>query len=260
MQSKKAVTHSSFINYQPQFSNSSTKRAYISTDEGRATIMIQPQQGQAYKADFTGKINSLANLHFSPDDNFLIASINNQLQLFNEKDRRWKRLIPEKNNIHYVYYSNNQNIIFSSDVSGDWQIWRFDISSSKLFQITQNGGYSAQGNINDGYLYLTKFNYPGLYRLNLETGKENAVLVDFPITSWNKWQLRNNTIYFNRDKGVSALDITSNTESVILPHFEGTPSSFSVSFDEQYLQHAIIEESSANIWSIDTKNSVEALD
>lgn len=260
LQSKQAVTHSSFINYKPQFANRSNKHAYISTDEGKSAILIQPQHGQVYKAEFADKINSLANLHFSPDDNLLVASINNQLQLFNEKDKQWKILVPGRNDIHYVHYANNKNIIFSSDISGDWQIWRLDMSSGDLSQITQKGGYSAQGDINDGYLYLTKFNYPGLYRLNLNTGQEDAVLADFPITSWNKWQVRKNTIYFNRDKGISALDIKSNTERVILPHFEGTPSAFSVSFDEQHLQHAIIEESSANIWSIETMNSLGAQD
>ncbi|GAA6171317.1 hypothetical protein NBRC116592_09870 [Colwellia sp. KU-HH00111] len=260
LQSKQAVTYSSFVNYQPQFANSSNKRAYLSTNEGESVIMMQPLQGQAYKAEFAGKINSLANLHFSPDDRLLVASINSQLQLFNEKDKQWKSLIPGRNDIHYVHYSNSKNIIFSSDISGDWQIWRLDLSSGVLSQITQKGGYSAQGNINDGYLYLTKFNYSGLYRLNLNTGQEEVVLADFPITSWNKWQVRNNTIYFNRDKGISALDTTSNTERVILPSIEGTPSAFSVSFDEQYLQHPIIEESSANIWLIETINSIKAQD
>ncbi|MEW6982229.1 winged helix-turn-helix domain-containing protein [Colwelliaceae bacterium 6471] len=250
---KQAVTHSSFLNYKPKFANRSLKSAYISTDEGDANIIIQPEKGLAYKAGYRDTVNYIGNFHFSPDDNFLIANINNQLQRFNEKDRQWQTLISEKNRIHYVHYSNEKDIIFSSDVNGDWQIWHLDTNNGKLLQLTKHGGYSAQGDINDGYLYLTKFNHAGLFRLNINTGQEETILTDFPITSWNKWEVRENTLYFIRGANVFAFDTILKTEKTILSQLESTPSSFSVSFDEQYLQHAIIEESSANIWSIETR-------
>jgi Tol biopolymer transport system component len=255
--SKSAVTHSSFLNYHPTFANRSNKQAYISTDDGEKAIMIKPENGPAYKTDFKDKINNLSNYHFSPDDRSLVASINSQLQLFDEKTRQWKTLIPEYKNIHYVHYSNEDNIIFSSDISGDWQIWRLNTRSGQLIQLTQSGGYSAQGNIDDGYLYLTKFNYPGLYRINIATGREDTLLANFPITSWNKWQVRANTIYFIRDKNILALNADSKIETVVLPLIDSTPSSFSVSFNERSLQHVIVEESSANIWSIEPMKTTE---
>jgi len=250
------VTHSSFLNFQPQFANLSMKRAYISTDDGNTAIMIQPELGKAYKADFKGEIKRVANFHWSPDDNYLIATINSQLQIFTEKNKRWQILLSEQKNIHYVHFSNNDNIIFSSDVSGDWQIWHFNISSGKLTQLTEKGGYSAQGNIDNGYLYLTKFNYSGLYRLNLITGEEEKLIADFKLTSWKKWQVRADTIYYVAEKAINAFDTKQNTNKAVLTHNPLAPVSFSVSFDEQYIQREIIEESSANIWLIDIKENM----
>lgn len=252
-QSAQPVTHSSFINYHPQFANLSKKSAYLSTDNGDTAIMIKREGEQAYRADFTKKIKKVANFHWSPDDNYLIATINSQLQLFSEKNKQWQVLVPENKNIHYVHFSNNENIIFSSDISGDWQIWRLHLNSGKLTQLTDKGGYSAQGDLDNDYLYLTKFNHSGLYRLNLKTGKEEKLITDFKLTSWGKWKLRANTIYYVNEKSIIAFDTKQNISRVVIIHNERAPSSFSVSFDERYIQREVIEESSANIWLIDTK-------
>jgi DNA-binding winged helix-turn-helix (wHTH) protein/Tol biopolymer transport system component len=252
-QSVQPVTHSSFINYHPQFANLSKKSAYISTNGGDIAIMIKREGEQAYKAGFTKKIKGVANFHWSPDDNYLVASINGQLQLFNEKSKQWQKLAPENNKAHYVHFTNNENVLFSSDISGDWQIWRLHINSGRLTQLTETGGYSAQGNIDNGYLYLTKFNHAGLYRLNINTGDEETLIADFPLTSWRKWQVRANSIYYVREKGIYAFDTEKKVNRIVLKHNDRVPSSFSVSYDEQHIQREVVEESSANIWLIDTK-------
>jgi DNA-binding winged helix-turn-helix (wHTH) protein/Tol biopolymer transport system component len=252
---EKPVTYSSFLNYQPQFANLSDKRAYISTNDGNISIIIQPEHGLPYKADFNNEIKRIANFHWSPDDNYLIATINSQLHLFNEKNKQWQALLPDQKNIHYGHFSNTSNIIFSSDITGDWQIWSLDIDSNKSTQLTKNGGYSAQGNIDNGYLYLTKFNHAGLYQINLNTGEEQALISDFKITSWKKWQVRTGTIYYETQKSINALNLKNKNIEVVLPHNGRAPTSFSVSFNKQYIQREVIEESNANIWQIYTKSN-----
>ncbi len=88
-----------------------------------------------------------------------------------------------------------QNILFSSETSGDWQIWQLHLATGKLSQLTKNGGYSVQGDLASGFLYLSKFNFSGLYRLNLATGEEEGLIEAFKITDWNKWQLRSDSLY-----------------------------------------------------------------
>lgn len=250
---KTAITNSSFVNYRPQFANTSYKTAYTSTDEGKTSIVLKAESGAAFKTNFTQVIKNLASIHWSPDDNYLAASINSQLQLFNIKTKQWQTLLPQQKNIHYVHFANNENIIFSSDISGDWQIWRLHISSGQLKQLTENGGYSAQGDPDSGFIYFTKFNHTGMYKLNLISGGEEKVINDFKITSWNKWKLRDETIYYSDDKGIKTFNTKSQTTNLILEHSERPPASFSVSFDQKYLQREIIEESSANIWAVETK-------
>jgi transcriptional activator of cad operon len=250
--SAKAITHSGFMNFRPKYANTSLKKAYISTDDGDYSVMIAPTTGTPYQASLKTPINNFGNLHWSPDDKYLIASINNQLHLFDEKEKKWQILLSELNSIHFVYYSDEQHILFSSDHSGDWQIWSYDLVSHSLSQITKAGGYSVQGNIKNDYIYLTKFNHPGIYKLNLLSHEETSLLEDFKITSWNKWVLRSGDIYYIAKSGIMLFNELENTEKLVLPIKNRAPDTFTVSFDQQYLLKEKIEHSDANIWQIYT--------
>ncbi|GLX79822.1 hypothetical protein tinsulaeT_31620 [Thalassotalea insulae] len=253
LNSKRAITATNFVNYHPQLANRSNKVAYLSTDNGEAQVMVKPENANAFKTQFQEKVKSLANFHWSPDDNYLIASINNELHMFNEQTRLWRQLLSENHNVHFVYFANQEQLIFSSDYSGDWQIWQLDINNGQVSQLTTSGGYSAQGDPNDGYLYLTKFNAVGLYRLNLATKEEQLIIGDFPRTSWKKWQLRAGTIYYMNERHIMAFDIKRETNQTVMSYGERAQVLFSVSYDEKSLQHAVIEQSNSNIWLLKMK-------
>lgn len=244
------VTNSRFTNYRPVYGNTSNKVAYISTDSGQIELVIQPPQTKAYRFSCDQTIRNLGNYHWSPDDKRLAASINGQLFIYDEAQQRCRRLLPELNNIHYVHYANENTLLFSSDHTGDWQIWMLALGTGQLTQLTQAGGYSVQGDPRDGYLYLTKYNFPGLFRLNIKAQQEQQLIDNLDITAWNRWHKRDGQLYFIDKQQISQLDLESESISSVLVHEGRAPTSFSISFDHRLLLKEKLEGSSAHLWSL----------
>lgn len=73
------------------------------------------------------------------------------------------------------FSKDGKNIYFSSDASGDWQIWSYQLKNKNLTQITKAGGYRVNVNKN-GQIYFTKYRQPGIWRLNLKDGIEEKII------------------------------------------------------------------------------------
>ncbi|MDO6426366.1 winged helix-turn-helix domain-containing protein [Thalassotalea sp. 1_MG-2023] len=114
------------------------------------------------------------------------------------------------------YFSDQaDNIIYSSNKSGQWQLWLFDRASKKHQQITQNGGYS--GRVINNTLYFTKYSRDGLWTKNLSGQEEQLLLKDFSLLNWLNWQLVGDHIYFYRaDSGIWQYSITNKDEKLLM--------------------------------------------
>jgi DNA-binding winged helix-turn-helix (wHTH) protein/Tol biopolymer transport system component len=248
VQNKKAITNSSFLNYQMQFANLSKKIAYLSTDSGEFEIFIKREGEQKFNTHFPEPVKVRTNLDWSSNDELLVAGINHRLYLYDVKKDKWRMLLADDNSIHYVHFIDDENIAFSSKKSGQWQIWQVNLTTEKATQVTTLGGYSMQYNSNEEAMYITKYNVSGIFKLDLRTGTEIEILPHHKITSWNKWQLRGNKIYYINKKSLHQLDLDTQNDRVISTFELKAPVSFSVSFDHSVLQRELVESSSANIW------------
>ncbi len=74
------------------------------------------------------------------------------------------------NEVAPVFSPDGSEVVFGSDRSGTWQIW----SSEKDEPLTSDGGYAARFS-KDGALYFSKFDSPGLHRLDSKSGAEARV-------------------------------------------------------------------------------------
>jgi len=250
-----AITQSSFINYSPWFANQSLKSAYVSTDKGESSIMIRQVDGNTTDTHFPTTIKSISNAHWSPNDRLLVAGLNNQLYVYDEVTTQWQNYLPNNHSVHYVHFLNDNEILYSTDVDGDWQVWRLDLTDSVTAKITNAGGYSVQASKDGVTLYITKFNHAGLYRHNLETGEEEVVLPELQITSWGRWQLRDDTIYYLVKDALEAYEINTNERYSVLHYAQYRPMSFSVAHDQQTVVLDVTESSTANIWQMDVDNA-----
>ncbi|QFU20670.1 winged helix-turn-helix domain-containing protein [Shewanella eurypsychrophilus] len=243
-----ALTHADSVSHTAKFANLSQYFAYISDKSGTPNIYIGYEGKQDIATNFQPKITSINHLAWSPDDKYLAASINDSLYIYERAENQWRAVAPKFNKVHFVHYANNQQILFSAEKEGSWQIWSLTLNDMKVEQVSHSGGYSVQSDRAGLKILLTKFNHPGLYELNLHTMKEVIVLSDFKITSWNRWQLIGEHLYFISDKQLIKYNLATKETQSIAEFSQNQPEHFSISFDEQELIQTQIDESKSKIW------------
>lgn len=154
-------------------------------------------------------------------------------------------------------------IYFSSNRTGEWQIWRMRPGDPEARPITRRGGFApfeAPGG--ESVYYAKGRSQAGLCRVHLPGGDEECVTAAPPRGLWGYWAVAESGLYFldfERENvsllnvaGVtlSRFDWVSNNVSVVR-HIEGvrtTPyAGIAVSPDESWLVFTQLEHSSGNI-------------
>ncbi|MEM9533280.1 MAG: winged helix-turn-helix domain-containing protein [Pseudomonadota bacterium] len=93
------------------------------------------------------------------------------------------------------------SVLYASNRSGDWQIWRLDRASGERTQLTVNGGTLPVDPLDDGWVYYTKLSVYGLWRIPLAGGEEELVthLVEF--YNQDSWVLNERGIFLTLIRG-----------------------------------------------------------
>ncbi len=129
----------------------------------------------------------------------------------------YQQIFPEIHHSYVVNYDtrNNTDIVYSSNQSGQWQLWHYQRAKDKHSQLTFRGGYS--GRIMGEYLYYSKFAVDGLWRKKLTEPTEVLIVKDFSRINWLNWHIINNQVYFYRQaSGIWQYDINTGTELLLM--------------------------------------------
>lgn len=83
------------------------------------------------------------------------------------------------------------------DRSGEWQVWRMPADGGPAVQLTRGGGYRALESPDGRWLYYTRWQADGLWRMPREGGDEERVLGE-ELKSWNwgNWAVAAAGVYF----------------------------------------------------------------
>ncbi|WP_010605889.1 winged helix-turn-helix domain-containing protein [Pseudoalteromonas maricaloris] len=147
------------------------------------------------------------------------------------------------------YSQDNNEIIYSSERSGSWQLWSLNLITNQHQQLTTQGGYS--GYKLNNVLYFTKFTQPGIWQL--EDGQESVVVTDVPVRNWLNWRLRDNALYYEKDKSIWRFDLKTKQEKLYFT----PPQRFIGQFD--ILQNGDVvfselKQPSGELWQLAVKN------
>lgn len=156
-----------------------------------------------------------------------------------------KQLLGAEYKANVVNLDNaSKSTVFSSDRSGDWQLWQYDLTKNTLEQLTNDGGYS--GIIAGNDLYFTRYHQPGLWRKSLNGREAELLIPDLDVVNWLNWQIDQQFIYFYRpDSGIWQYSISSKQEQLVLPVGENFVHQFHVS--GQYIHVVERRRSEGNI-------------
>jgi Tol biopolymer transport system component len=88
-------------------------------------------------------------------------------------------------------------IYFYSDRGGGpFQLWKRQVNGGPPIQVTKNGGVFAAESADGRFLYYSKFEGAGIWRMPLNGGEEIHVLNQPAGDDWWNWTLARNGIYF----------------------------------------------------------------
>jgi Tol biopolymer transport system component len=87
-------------------------------------------------------------------------------------------------------------IYFYSDRGGSFQVWKVRFPEGSLQQVTKNGGVFASESADGRFLYFSKYEVSGIWKVPL-SGGEGARVLDQPAgDDWWNWALTADGIYF----------------------------------------------------------------
>ncbi len=119
------------------------------------------------------------------------------------------------NELAPVFSPDGKEVLFGSDRSGTWEIW----SSEKDEPLTADGGYRARYSPDGGMIYFTKFDSPGLHRLDLKSGAESKIGGSGTLADAFSWTFdEGGVLFFGAGEGkvlLVRLDLSSNALSTL---------------------------------------------
>ena len=104
--------------------------------------------------------------------------------------------IPGADNLSPSWSRDGKWLYFASKTGTEaFQIWRIPVQGGAPVQITRHGGISAVESTDGRYLYYSKFEEGGVWRMAVE-GREETKVLDIGGDGWPNWALSSEGIYF----------------------------------------------------------------
>lgn len=130
--------------------------------------------------------------------------------------------IPGADNLSPSWSRDGKFLYFASKSGGEaFQIWRMPVDGQAPVRLTKHGGISAVESFDGRYLYYSKYEQGGVWRMPLHgSGEETEVLGDAGHGGWPNWALSPEGIYFLKfgkfpEAAIELLDFrTGKTEAI----------------------------------------------
>jgi Tol biopolymer transport system component/DNA-binding winged helix-turn-helix (wHTH) protein len=145
--------------------------------------------------------------------------------------------IPGSDNLSPSWSRDGKWIYFASKHGGEaFQIWKMPFAGGAPVELTKHGGISPVESMDGRYLYYSKYERSGIWRMPLkESGEESQVLSDIDPGSWPNWALSPEGIYFLKFQKFRAeiafFDFADNKIHVVWPLEKETGWGMSLSGD-----------------------------
>ena len=108
--------------------------------------------------------------------------------------------IPGADNLSPSWSRDGQWIYFASKRGSEpFQLWKMSVHGGSPIKLTKNGGISGVESFDGRFLYYSKYETGGVWRMPIEGGEESRVLDEVGGGgSWPNWALTSDGIYFLR--------------------------------------------------------------
>jgi len=139
---------------------------------------------------------------WSPDEKWIAfdyrsSAHRGQIYLIDSEGRNLRRLSSDDSHTDCVpsWSRDGKAVYFASNRSGNWQVWRREISTGKETQITQHGGFAAFESYDAKTLYYSKLDRGGLWKMPVGSGQELLVTDSLHLGYWGNFAVTDNGLY-----------------------------------------------------------------
>lgn len=110
---------------------------------------------------------------------------------------RLRPTIPGADNLSPSWSRDGKWLYFASK-SGDepFQLWKMPVQGGAPVKLTNNSGISPVESSDGRFLYYSKYEQGGVWRIPMQGGEEREILSDVEGGGWPNWALTSNGIYF----------------------------------------------------------------
>ena len=241
---------SSKLELMPRLANLSDRAAMLSTRQGKHQLWLKTADNtDASLVDLPIDIG-FSRLVWSADDSQLLFSKQGAIYSLNTSNNLLSKILDEAHNAYVVNIGEHENqLIYSSDKSGQWQLWLRDRLTNQERQITSNGGYS--GYIYNGQLIYSKFHQDGLWQKSLDSDSESLLLAEFDKINWLNWHIRaDNLYYYQPNSGVWRYNFQSSKQQLVLARNDAFIHQFHVSANQQHIYFVQKEPNQGDIYKM----------
>jgi Tol biopolymer transport system component/DNA-binding winged helix-turn-helix (wHTH) protein len=123
------------------------------------------------------------------------AAQRTQIYLVDSEGRNLRRLSDDYRDGVPSWSRDGNAVYFASNRSGNWQVWRREISTGKETQITQHGGFAAFESYDAKTLYYAKFDRGGIWKMPVGGGQEVLVTDSLHVGYWGNFAVTDNGLY-----------------------------------------------------------------
>ena len=89
---------------------------------------------------------------------------------------------------HWIYFCSNR--------SGRREIWKMPSKGGAVRQVTGNGGLMSSESSDGQYVYFSKYDAPGIWRVPVSGGNELQVVTTLQPVDWSNWLVVGQGLYF----------------------------------------------------------------
>jgi len=100
------------------------------------------------------------------------------------------------NDILPRWSADGKFIYFASNRDDAWQTWKVSAAGGQPQRVTVNGGYLAMESPDEKWIYFTKADASGLWRMPSGGGQDTRILPQPAYGFWGYWAVTNSGIYF----------------------------------------------------------------
>lgn len=210
------LIHSSRLDILPRVNQQDTELLFLTTRQGIHQIWRKPYNGPEHMLAAIPTPAAFIRFSWSFDQRSIYFSQQEAVYQLELANGQLSQLFPAEHQAYAVNPGTDANsLIYSSNKSGDWQLWRYQLQGSEHQQLTTQGGYSGYQAGNT--LYYSKFHQDGLWQLDLISGEEQLLLADFDKVNWLNWQLQGESIiYYQPGAGIFRKSLAAAAEPELL--------------------------------------------